>query len=104
MLSTVVSPICFAGSAFNFKRQFSFRLITCSNTLMLKTFLSQSKRSYIMTCWPKLNYLNAFVKIDTDALMLCIKSWKNVLKRFSERNGITHKRLFHRLVFTKFSF
>ena len=41
-----------------------------------------------MTCWPKLNYLNAFVKIDTDALMLCIKSWKNVLKRFSERNGI----------------
>ena len=46
MLSTVVSPVCFAGSTFNFKRQFFFRLITYSNTLMSKKFLSQSKRSY----------------------------------------------------------
>ena len=41
-LSTVVSPVCFAGSTFNFKRQF-FRLITNNDTL--KRFLSQSKRS-----------------------------------------------------------
>ena len=56
-----------------------------------------------MSCWPELNHLNASVKIAADALMLYIKSWKNVLKRFSEA-GIIHKRLFHRLVFTKFSF
>ena len=45
MLSAVVSPVCFAGSTFNFKRQF-FLASNYSNTLMLKKFLSQSKRSY----------------------------------------------------------
>ena len=38
-----------------------------------------------MICWPELNHLNAFVKNATDALTLYFKSWKNVLKRFSER-------------------
>ena len=38
-----------------------------------------------MICWPELNHRNAFVKIATDALTLYIKSWKNVLQRFSER-------------------
>ena len=38
-----------------------------------------------MTCWLELNHLNAFVKIATDVLMLYIKSWKNVLKRLSDR-------------------
>ena len=33
----------------------------------------------------ELHHLFAFGKIVTDALMLHIKSWKNVLKRFSER-------------------
>ena len=38
-----------------------------------------------MISWLELNHANAFVKIATDALMLYIKSWKNVLKRFVER-------------------
>ena len=38
-----------------------------------------------MTSWLELDHLNAFVKIATDALMLHIKSWKNVLKRVMER-------------------
>ena len=52
-LSTVVSPVCFAGSAFNFKRQF-FRLITNNDTL--KRFLSQSKRSLVQISFPKFSY------------------------------------------------
>ena len=47
MLLTVASPVWFEGSTFNSKRQFFFfRLIGIGNTLMLKKFLSQSKRSY----------------------------------------------------------
>ena len=38
-----------------------------------------------MISWLELNHLNAFVKIATDALMLYIKRWNNVLKRFMER-------------------
>ena len=38
-----------------------------------------------MISWLELNHPNAFVKIATDELMLYIKSWKNVLKRFVER-------------------
>ena len=56
-----------------------------------------------MSCWLELNHLNAFVKIATDALILYIKSWENVLKRLWSA-GLTHKRLFHRRVFRKFSF
>ena len=37
-----------------------------------------------MISWLELNHLNAFVKITTDALMLYIKRWNNVLKRFME--------------------
>ena len=48
-----------------------------SNTLMLKTFFK-----------PELNRLNAFVKIAKDALMLHIKSWKTVLKSFTEHKPI----------------
>ena len=44
MLSTVVSPVCFAGSTFNLKRQVFFGL--AYYPLVLKKFLSQSKRSY----------------------------------------------------------
>ena len=46
MLPTVASPVWFEGSTFNSRRQFLFRLIGKGNTLMLKKFLSQSKRSY----------------------------------------------------------
>ena len=53
-----------------------------------------------MICWPDLNHINAFVKIATDAWMQKINSCKNVLKHFSEC-GITHKRPFHRRVFTE---
>ena len=56
-----------------------------------------------MISWLELNHLNASVKIATDALMLYIKSWKNVLKRIWSA-GLTHKRLFHRRVLRKFSF
>ena len=77
MLSTAVSPVCFAGSTFNFKRQFFVRFIIYSKTL---EFLSQSKRSYYDLLARVVNH-----QITTDALMLYIKSWKNVLKRFSER-------------------
>ena len=38
-----------------------------------------------MICVPELNNLNAFLKIIANTLMLYIKGWKNVLKRFSER-------------------
>ena len=44
---------------------------------MLKTFFK-----------PELNRLNAFVKIAKDALMLHIKSWKTVLKSFTEHKPI----------------
>ena len=46
MLPPVASPVWFEGSTFNSKRQFFFRLIGIGSTLMLKKFLSQSKRSY----------------------------------------------------------
>ena len=38
-----------------------------------------------MISWPELNHRNVLVKIATDVLMLYIRSWKNVLKRFTER-------------------
>lgn len=44
---------------------------------MLKTFFK-----------PQLNRLNAFVKTAKDALMLHIKSWKTVLKCFTEHKPI----------------
>ena len=40
-----------------------------------------------MISWLELNHLNAFVKIAADALILYIKSWKNVLTFFSDIEG-----------------
>ena len=81
LVSPSHGPLRFATSHW----RFPFSSMWNKYSLSVLLWLLARAKDHIMTCWPELNHRNAFVKIATDALMLCIKSWKNVLKRFSAR-------------------